>query len=237
MNKTYRWVRRAVWGTLALVSTIGCNPLTTLAFLTHKDVNVPAEFPLTYKEGPKKDKEEIVVALFVSQGTGQSYEFAGADTALANEIVKKLPEMVKETKQKQKLTVLTTAQVNKFKMKNPNWRLMHATERGKQLGADFVLDIHLDKMNLYQPGSQNSFYEGRADVTVEMYDVDDGAGDGAGEPKNSYSQGFAFPKTGFRDASTKPVSAFRREFLENLAVEICHRHVEYKPSSGIADGR
>ncbi len=232
MNKTYRWARRAVWGTLFVVCTIGCNPLTTIAFLTHKDVKIPAEFPLTYKEGPKKEKEEIVVALFVSQGTGQSYEFAGADSALANEIIKRLPEMVKETKQKQKLTVLTAAQVNKFKMKNPNWKLMHPAERGKQLGADFVLVIDLEKMSLFQPGSQNSFYEGRADATVDMYDVDEGPG----EPKHTYSQGFAFPKTGFRDASTKPVSAFRREFLENLAVELCRRHVEYKPSSGIADG-
>jgi len=232
MNKAYRWARRAVWGTLAVVCTIGCNPLTTIAFLTHKDAKIPAEFPLTYKEGEKKDKEEIVVALFVSQGTGQSYEFAGADSALANEIIKCLPEMVKETKQKQKLTVLSSAQVNKFKMKNPNWKLMHPAERGKQLGADFVLEIHLEKMTLFQPGSQNSFYEGRADVTVDMYDVEEGSG----EAKHTYSHGFSHPKTGFRDASSKPVSAFRREFLGNLAVELCRRHVEHKPSSGIADG-
>lgn len=232
MNKTYRWARRAVWGTLLVVCTIGCNPLTTIAFLTHKDVKIPAEFPLTYKEGPKKDKEEIVVALFISQGTGQSYEFAGADVALANEIIKKLPDMVKETKQKQKVTVLSTAQVNKFKMKNPNWKLMHPTERAKQLGADFVLEVHLDKMNLYQPGSQQNFYEGRADVTVDMYDVEDGATD----PKHTYAHTCMYPKTGFRDASTKPASAFRRELIENLAIELCRKHVEYKPSSGIADG-
>ena len=183
MNKMNRWARRAVWGTLFVVCTIGCNPITTLAFLTQKEMKLPAEFPLTYKDGPKKNQEEIVVALFVSQGTGQSYDLAGADTTLANEVIKKLPEMVKETKQKQKLTVLTTAQVNKFKMKNPNWKMMHPTERAKQLGADFVLEIHLEKMNLYQPGSQQSLYEGRADITVDMYDVEDGA---ATDPKHTY---------------------------------------------------
>lgn len=233
MNKTYRWARRAVWGTFIVVCTIGCNPLSTIAFLTHKDVKIPAECPLTYKDGPKKDQEEIKVALFVSQSTGQSYEFAGADTALANEIIKKLPEMLKETKQKQKLTVLTTAQVNKFKMKNPNWKLMHPTERAKQLGADFVLEIHLDKMNLYQPNSQQAIYEGRADVTVDVYDVEDGATD----PKYTYVHAFAYPKTGFRDASSMPASAFRREFLDRLSLELCEHHVEHRPSSGIADGR
>ena len=58
MTRTYRWARRAVWGTLAVVLTIGCNPLTTIAFLTHRDTPTPARCPLTFKEGPKKDKEE-----------------------------------------------------------------------------------------------------------------------------------------------------------------------------------
>jgi hypothetical protein len=230
MTRTYRWARRAVWGTLAVVLTIGCNPLTTIAFLTYRDTKVPAKVPLTFKDGPKKNKDEVVVALFVSQGTGQSYDFAGAQDALATELARVLPEMAKENKQK--LTVVPPAQVNKFKMKNPNWKYMHPTEWGKQLGADFVLAIHLDNMSLYQPGSQNSFFEGRADVTVDTYDVDLGTEEG---PKYTYTHGFAYPKTGFRDATTKPVSAFRREFIENLAVEIARYHVDHKPSSGIAE--
>ncbi len=229
-NRVGRWARRAVWGTLAVVMTVGCNPLTTIAFLTHRDTKVPAESPLTFKEGPKKNKDEIVVALFVSQGTGQSYDFAGAQDSLATELAKILPEMAKENKQK--LVVVAPAQVNKFKIKNPNWKYMHPNEWGKQLGADFVLNIHLDNMNLFQPGSQNSFYEGRADATVDTYDVDQDPDEG---PKHTYVHGFAYPKTGFRDASSKPVSAFRREFLENLAVELSRKHVDHKPSSGIAE--
>ena len=72
---------------------------------------------------------------------------------IASELHKKMPEMAKENKQK--LKVLPPPEVNKFKMKNPNWKVMHPSAWGKQLGADFVLDIHLDKMSLYQPGSQN----------------------------------------------------------------------------------
>jgi hypothetical protein len=231
-SRTYRWARRAVWGTLAVVFAFGCNPLTTIAFLTHKDVKVPAAYPLCYKEGPKKDKEEVVVALFVSQGTGQSLEFAGADGALASEISKHLPEMAKEAKQEQKITVLPSAKVNKFKMQNPSWKLMHPAERGKQLGADFVMVVQLERMTMYQPGSQQAFYEGRADVEVSVYDVDDGQV----EAKHSYTHGFCYPKTGFRDAASMPVSAFRRGFLETLAVELCRYHVEHKPSSGIAEG-
>ena len=231
MTRTYRWARRAVWGTLAVVMTIGCNPITMISFLTHKDVKLPAKYPLAYPEDEKRDKdEEVQVAVFVSQGTGQSFEFAGADGTLANEIAKKLPEMAKENKQN--LVVIPPAQVNRFKMNNPNWKLMHPAERGKKLGADFVLVVHLERMSLFQPGSQNSFYEGRADVTVDTYRVDKGQ-----EEPQTYTHGFCYPKTGFTDASSKPVSAFRRLFLENLAVELARYHVDHKPSSGIAEGR
>jgi hypothetical protein len=230
MTRTYRWARRAVWGTLAVIFTVGCNPLATIAFLTHKDVKVPAPHPLEFKEGPKKDKDEIVVAVFVSQGSGQSFEFAGTESHLASEIAKKWPEMAKENKQK--LTILPTAKVNEFKYKNPNWKRMHATAWGKNLGADFVLDIHLDKVGIYQPGSLNQLYEGRAEVNVDVYDVEAG-----GEPKANYIHVFEYPKTGVKDATSIPVSKFRKEFIENLAVELCRYHIDYKASSGIADGR
>ena len=84
------------------------------------------------KEGPNKDKEEIVVAMFVTQAPGQSLEFAQADASLASELSKRLPEMAKEGKQKQKITVVPTAKVNKFKYTNKNWKQMHPAECGKE---------------------------------------------------------------------------------------------------------
>ncbi len=229
-SRTYRWASRAVWGTFVIILAIGCNPLATTAFLFHRDTKVPAECQLSYKEGPKKNKEEIVVALFVSQGTGQSFEFAGADGQIASELWKRLPEMAKENKQK--LVVVAPKDVNKFKMSNPNWKLMPQCEWGKKLGADFVLDIHLDKMTMFQPGSQNQLYEGRAEVSVDTYDVDAGPG----EPKYNYVLPFSYPKTGFLDATSIPLGKFRKDFIEHLAVEIVQKHVDFKPSSGIAEG-
>jgi hypothetical protein len=128
--------------------------------------------------------------------------------------------------------VLPIAHVNKFKMNNPTWKDMHASAWGKKLGADFVLEIHLDKMRLYQPGSSNQLYEGRAEVSVFMYDV----AEGAAEPKY-YVYPYAFPKTGFRDATSIPLGTFKKDFLERLAVELAQQHIDYKPSSGIAEGR
>ena len=146
-----------------------------------------------YADGPKKGKE-VVVAVFVTSAPGIGPVFAGSEASLASNIAKKLPEMAKENKQK--LVVLDPALVNKFKMNNPNWKLMHASEWGKKLGADFVLDIHLEKMSLYQPGSLNQLYEGQADVTADVYDVDaEPLQVNSDEPKYNYVHPFKYPRT------------------------------------------
>jgi hypothetical protein len=224
-SRTYRWARRVIWGTLAVLLAVGCNPITTAGFLFHRDAKEPAVAPLKIEK-----KDEVVVALFVSQGSGQTYEFADAPGALASEMAKKLPEIAKENKQK--IAVVASKDVNRFKMQNPNWKLMHPSEWGKKLGADFVLDIHLDKMRLYQPGMLNALYEGRAEVAVDTYEVSAGAGD----PKFSYVHPFAFPKTGYRDASDSPQGMFKKQFIETLAVELCSKHIDHKMGNGIAEG-
>jgi len=128
--------------------------------------------------------------------------------------------------------VIPTAQVNKFKMNNPTWKDMHPSAWGKALNVDYVLDIHLDKLRLYQPGSLNALYEGHGEVSVFMYDV----AEGVAEPKY-YVHDFHHPKTGVRDATAIPLGAFKKEYLERLAVELAQYHVDHKISSGIAEGR
>jgi hypothetical protein len=229
MTRTGKWARRAVWGTLAVVLTIGCNPLATIGFLTYKDPVQPARCPFVPKEGAKKD-DEITVALFVSQGSGQSFDFAGAEQTIASEMARKIPELAKENKQN--VTVIPTSKVNQFKFKNPTWKDMHASAWGKALGVDYVLEVHLDKMSLYQQGSRNQLFEGRAEVSVFMYDVSEGVA----EPK-SYVYPYSFPKTGFRDATSIPLGTFKKAFLERLALELAQQHIDHKTRSGIAEDR
>src|SRR5205085_7436151 len=108
-------------------------------FLLHRNERVPAQYPLKPqedKDGPKK--EEVTVAILVTMQPGaESVEFAGAQRELASLMAKMLPEMAKAGKQK--VAVVPVSKVETFKMHNPNWRSMRATEIGKKLGADFVL--------------------------------------------------------------------------------------------------
>ena len=230
MNRTGKWAKRAVWLTLAAVLSFGCSPLTTIGFLMHRNERVPAEVPLKPKEAPDgSKKEEVTVAILISPQPGAaSVEFAGAERELASLMAKMLPEMAKGGKQK--VAVVAPSKVDTFKMHNPNWRSMRATEIGKKLGADYVLDITLGPVSVYQPGSLKTFYQGKTEAAVEVYDV----ADPSAEPRH-YVHPFAYPKTGFRDAEEKPMSQFRMEFLTRLARELCLKHVEHAPTIGIAD--
>lgn len=228
-NQAGRWVRRAVWITFAAIFTLGCNPLATFSFLTQSDPVKSAEYPLTFDKGPKQGKE-VVVALFISSSPGIGPAFAGTEAKLAYGIAKRLPEMAKEAQKPQKLVVVDPQLVSRFKMNNPNWKLMHASEWGKKLKADYVLDINLKKMSLYQQNSVNLLYEGQAEVDVSVYDVDAGQT----EPRN-YILAFKYPGTGVIAADSIPIERFRQDYLEHLASEICMKHVPHKEALGIAD--
>src|SRR5262249_10305667 len=156
---------------LAGVLTIGCSPLQSIGFLLHKDDKIPAKYPLRPKEGPKKDKdEELVILILCDRGARVPQEFAGVNNELTTSLAKKFPEFAKENKEK--IKVVAPEQVSKFKAQNPTtWKGMHATQIGKKLGADYVLDITLSNISIYNPGSGREIYEGRAEVYVDMYEV------------------------------------------------------------------
>ena len=232
MKATAKWGRRVVWGTLAAVIATGCNPLTMAAFIFNRDTKLPAEYPFLTKEEKKESKkEEVTVAVFAKFNPGAMHEFAGSDRELAAMLTKRLNADAKLNKEK--VTVISPADVDKFKIRNPNWTNMHPSAWAKKLGVDFVLDIHVGSIGVYQPGSGNLVYEGRAEVSVDVYD----ATKPDAEPKHKYIHPYTFPKTGMIASSDVPPSKFKMMFLEKLASELALKHIDHKPSEGIAADR
>jgi hypothetical protein len=164
---------------------------------------------------------------------GTSPTFFSAERELATELARILPDMVKENKEKKKLRVLSPTQVDKFKTANPEtWKTMNRAVIGQKLGADFVLDIELSNMRLYQPNTgQERIYDGRADVQVTIYEV------GVEGGVKDYPIAFSYPKGGMtlgRDASVMSESVFKKEYIAHLAIEIAEYHVDHKASNSIA---
>jgi len=232
MSATGKWAKRAVWATFAATLTIGCNPLQTAAFIFHKDDKLPAQYPFRPKDGPTHDKDvELKILVLSHQRPGLNYEFAGADGELTTMIAKLIPVMAKENKEK--LAVIPPAQLATFKTANPNWSKLPAATIGKKLGADYVLEVHLGNVSVYQPGSGNQIYEGRGEVFVDVYDV----AAGAGVPLHKTVLQYTYPKTGMIAAGDVPLSRFKQQFLERLAIEISEMHIDHAASDGIAAGR
>jgi hypothetical protein len=215
-------------GVIAAIPQIGCQPFSTYPNLFEPDPCKAAEYPLVIKDGPKKGKE-VVVALFVSMSPGMEPEFARSEVKLANDLAKLFPEMAKENKQK--LSIIDPVQINKFAMKTANFTRMHPCEWGWNLGADFVLTIHMDKISLKRWGSQNQIHEATADVIVDVFDV----AAGPAEPKYHYVDQFKYPNSGAVDKGTMiSVNRFKQEFVEKLAGEITLKHFKHKASEEFA---
>jgi hypothetical protein len=238
MTKTGKWARRAVWGTLVAVLTIGCNPITTLGFLLHKDNMAPAEeYALRPKDGPKKDKEqEISVLVLCAQQTNSTVpdQFIRLDSDLAVAISKRMPE--EALANKEKITVISPSRLNEYKMKNRGWSSEHATVIGKKLGADYVLDISLSSIQVYQPGSRNSLYDGRVNTDVDVYDISSGQK----EPKHHYTHQFVYRPNHTPDATPDTgvnISLYKQGFVNRLALELTWKHLDHKPADGIAAER
>jgi hypothetical protein len=228
MDATGKWARRGVWLTLAAVLAIGCNPITLPFMLLRSEAKIPAQYPLRPKEGPKHDRdEEIKVLILASMSPGSATpDFVGSDRELAAAIARKLPEIGKENKEV--YTVISPRQVDTFKTQNPGWKTMSAAKIGKKLGADYVIELSLGGLQLYQPGTNNLLYDGQAQVSVELTDT----ADPTAEPKR-YVHSFRHP--GYpRSADSMPPAQFKLEFMDKLARDLVFYHIEHKAAEGLA---
>jgi hypothetical protein len=184
-------------------------------------------------DGPKKDKEEAVIVLLANIAPAGPPQFATAANELVDKLARQLPQMANEQKSKPKIKILSPKQVDKFKLANPKWKDMNANEIGDKLGADFVLEIQLDKLRLYQPGSLSTVYEGRAEVQVKVYEVGTEDAKGKYSLPNQYSLSFTYPHSGIPATDAMPETKFKELFYDNLAADIARMHTDPKPSGSL----
>jgi hypothetical protein len=195
---------------VAVVLATGCN-LTSLPYflLFGNDNRYPPECPVF-----DKPKKEIKVLLLASLGTETRPELLRADRDLAEELARYLREQYKETKAK--ITIIPTAQVETFKDKTPDWQL-DLPAVGRRFQADFIVNLDLDKLSLYEAKSLNEFFRGHAEVSVTVLDMDK-LEDG---PVWRHEYSYTFPTHGPRPVMDNPNPVqFRSEFLTYMVKEL-----------------
>jgi hypothetical protein len=221
MTRSQGITRRIVLGAglAAVVSAAGCNPASSLYFLFRGDGKTPAEHPLL----PKGEKKDVTVVILVS-APSTALEFAGLDRELASAVARKMFDQTKEGKHP--IRAVETAKLDKFKAANPNWKAMSAADIGKGVGADYVLDITVANIDLYQPQTGKLMYQGRASVEAGVYDVPVGGG--------QMAKYFVNPKLEDRPVGDIAPNQYKQKLLDRIADEITWKHVAHVHDQRIA---
>lgn len=194
------------------LSAMACNPLALPYFLfLGPDPKVDPDFKLT---GSDRHKSVKVVILASTAHMETRLELTRADSELAALLAQKLQEECK--KNKENVVVATSSKVQKFKDDHPNWRSLSLEELGKLLEADYVIDLEIDQLSLFEQGSQNTLFLGKAAISITVADVHK-ADEGPAFQKQYTRE---YPRSGSLPVSDSNPQKFRRDFLNQVAADV-----------------
>jgi hypothetical protein len=163
-RRQLQWLGLIVVG---LAVTAGCNPLSTIAYFVSLsgDPKVEAQCHLT-----REDKKPSKVVILVSTGAVETREqLIGADRELSGLVATKLQEGCKGNKEN--VNVVPASRVQRYKDEHPNWQALGGQAVGKYFRADYVVDMEIASMTLYEKRSANQMYRGNAEISVAVHDM------------------------------------------------------------------
>ena len=211
-----KWKARLAVCLLAVFASMGCNPiLLTARLLNPEDPQEKAEFPLT--PHPKREKEEVRVVVLTSCALGISPDLNGSEHLLAAEVIPLLAKRCEENKEK--VLVFKSAPLEEYKRDHPEWRSMHPKDIGKDeyFKADYVIDIEILEISIYEPRSKNQLLRGRAKIALAAYDCSKPLKEAAFP---STEMNFEFPRTHEVSVYDVPASTFRQKFIKRIAADL-----------------
>ena len=213
----WRWLLVLI-GMLAWVS-IGCNPqFISMALRPFDDGKVPPDYPLFAGD---KEITLAIVTNFARPETNPDLQAADAD--LAEQVASAIRQRCKENKHK--LKIVPHAQVRGQQLKQQQRDATSPVELGKSLKADFVLDLTINSLTLYEKNYHPQMYRGRADIAVNLYKV---------EVKDESHKVFSkeFRRIHPRDsppidAGSSSASSYRSLFLVKVASDISRMFIAF----------
>jgi hypothetical protein len=196
---------------LTSVLGLGCNVLALPFFLFGPEPTVPPEMrPLAAKE---KDRKIRVVILTTANSLETRPELSGFDRELTRKLTQHLLENSKNNQEK--VAVVPPIKVDQFKADTPNWRSLDFKEDiGRHFDADYVIVLEINSVTLFQSGSGNTLYRGKANINVSLINVFDP--DEATETK-SFVKEFPTENKGEIAVGDIPANQFREQFIDFVA--------------------
>jgi hypothetical protein len=221
MSKQVKTRRRWLTITLLIIAGgMGCSPLQLPFYIFGPSVDsekTPATgYNFYTKAREDKHKKEIKVVVLPYHSRSVALDYAGADIKLANAYVKKLTEKFVDNKERVKIVPIHD--VEKFKQEHPEWKTMGAKAIGDHFKADYIFDMELSGLGLYDRKSRQPFLLGNIRVSFMILDVEKEGEDPV------YNTEFVrqFPKLGARpvDLDNSSSEKFQQEFFQHVAMEM-----------------
>jgi hypothetical protein len=223
VSSHYRWRWLLVLlGGLSWLS-IGCNPqsLSMLLMPFNGDNGVEPEYKLF-----AKDKEITLAILCNFTRPDFQPDLQPAETELADLTAQALRKRCAENKHK--IKIVPSAQVRSQQLK---MRLAEGeptpVELGKSLKADYVLDLTILSISLYEKLHHPPMYRGKTELAVNLYKVDVKDGE-----HRVFNKDYAriYPEgSGPIDAGSMALPTFRRGFLSKVGIDITKMFIAYAP--------
>jgi hypothetical protein len=217
-----RWLLAVLAG--ALLAGAGCDLGSLMYFLMPA-----AREPAKLKQLASEDgKTEPHVAILTYAGLETRAEFIGADRQLTDLLARHLRALAEENKEK--LHVIPLNKVENYKNTHPNWKSQDLAEVGRDLGADYVVYLEINGLELYEQGSGREMFHGHANLTLNLVSVKDPDETFPQQPINCrYPSAARGPE--FNDLDTNPVQ-FRMRFLDHVARELSLYFTHYPKRVG-----
>lgn len=212
------WILAAILLTAAWLS-IGCSP-ATLNFLVMPwvDNRVPAKCKLA-----AKDKEVTVAVMANFASIPGQLEIMPADMELAELVTQHLRKRV--TENKEKVAFVSTTKVKSVLNQNAG-NTLSVQQIGKKLKADYVINLEINSMSLYERGSSNLLFRGNTEIAVTAIDVHKPSGEGT-----VYQEIYRreYPRIRPYDVSEMSALGFRTRFLNRIAQDLSRNFTAYQP--------
>lgn len=210
--------RRRVLIAVLLVAAIGmgCNPFLVpfqMAGLLNNP-KAPTQFNFYDRAVKLKKKKDLRVVVLAFHGSALSPDYFDADRTLASAFVRKLDEAFKMNKEK--VTIVPLKDVEAYKRTCDNWDAKPPSEIGEHFRADFVIDIELAQLSLYEPGARDIFH-GHCRIPITIIDVES-----AGEPFDRFEYDSEYPGSGQSVPMDMETNAqkFKAKFLAKIAIDL-----------------
>ena len=166
---------------------------------------------------PKPGMDQVRVAIIANDGPAvlANPDFIGVSRELATLVGRRMVEETKDSDHP--IVVIDQATLRKVVDNSSDYH--DPRKIGLELGADYVIDLTLNSINMFQPEDAGQFFKGSGNVNGIVYDVD--------QP-DSPLYDYVHPFTGIqRGVGTVNADFYRRYLIDKAASEIAHRHIPH----------